>query len=86
MTDEHELTNEQQRNALTDDVVRAYANGEIAWSQIRAKHGVTSFSLLLCRLGESGLRLPRADPNRPTQARTWLREALAKTLAQVAAE
>lgn len=86
MTTDSVLTNDQQRDALTEDVVRAYANGEIAWSQIRARHGVTSFSLLLRRLGENGLRLPRADPSRPTQARVWLREALEKAHPQVAAE
>ena len=77
MTDQDEtLTAKQQLEALTPDIVRAYAGGELAWSQIRRRHGVLDFGLLIRRVGEEGLRLPRAATDRPTRARGWLRDAL----------
>lgn len=69
-------TDEEQLEALSPEIVLAYANGEIAWSQIRRRFGVRDFGLLIRRVGEEGLGLPRAAPDRPTLARGWLREAL----------
>lgn len=75
-------TEEQQLDALSPEVVAAYASGKITWSQIRERLGVLNFGLVLRRLGEENLRLPRAAANRPTQARAWLREALQQASAQ----
>lgn len=74
-TDES-LTVDQQLAALTPEVMRDYAGGSITWSQIRERLGVTDFSLILRRLGDEELRLPRAPSSRPSAARQWLRDAL----------
>lgn len=77
MTDQdRSRTADEQLKALTPEIVRAYADGEIAWSQIRRRHGVLDFGLPIQRVGEEGLHLPRAAQDRPSQARGWLREAL----------
>lgn len=76
MTTTDQVSEDRQLAALTPDVMRAYAEGALPWSQIRRRFGVVDFTLILRRLGEEGLRLPRADPDRATQARLWLREAL----------
>ena len=68
----------REHKRLTRDLLTAYAEGRLSWSQIRCQTGVVDFGLVLQRLGEEGLRLPRADPNRPSAARLWLREALAE--------
>lgn len=74
-TDEN-LTADQQIAALTPQVMRDYAAGSITWSQIRERLGVTDFTLMLRRLGEENLRLPRAPSLRPSAARFWLRDEL----------
>lgn len=58
--------------ALTPDVVRAYAEGQLAWSRIREELGVRDFGTLLRRVGEEGLRLPRAPRDRPSPAKAWM--------------
>lgn len=73
-----EMAKGQQLAALTADVVRAYAGGALTWSQMRERFGVVDFYLVLQRLAEEGLRLPRAPADRATRARAWLREALAE--------
>ena len=73
---EETLTEEQQMNALTVDVIRAYAAGDLTWSAIREHLAVLDFGLVLRRLSEENLRLPRAPAARPTLARAWLRDAL----------
>lgn len=75
------LTEEQQLAALTPEVIREYATGLITWSQIRERLAVTDFSLILRRLGEEDLRLPRARPDRPSAAKLWLREFLQDRIA-----
>lgn len=75
---EIELSREEQLAALTPEIVQSYAQGSLAWSQIRERYGVLDFGLLLRRVGEEGLRLPRAPAGRPSKAREWLREALAE--------
>ena len=69
-------TAKEQLEILIPEVVRAYASGEIAWSQLRHRYGVRDFGLLIQRVGEEGLHLPGASPDRPTHARNWLRAAL----------
>ena len=73
---DREPTAQDQLDALTPEVVHAYARGELAWGQIRRHYDVVDFGLLIRRVGGEGLRLPRAAPDRPTLARAWLREAL----------
>lgn len=70
------LNEERQLAALTPEVMRAYADGALPWSQIRQRFGVVDFTLVLRRLGEEDLRLPRARADRSTEARLWLREVL----------
>ncbi|MFC7737668.1 hypothetical protein ACFQX4_17925 [Roseomonas sp. GCM10028921] len=60
------------------DLIRAYAAGQISWSELRAQTGVEDFREVLQALGQAGLRLPRASRDRPTNARLWLRETLAR--------
>lgn len=62
--------------ALTPDVVRAYAEGRLAWSRIREDLGVRDFGALLRRLGEEGLRLPRVPRDRPSAGKAWVAEWL----------
>lgn len=70
------LTEDQQIAALTPQIMRDYATGSITWSQIRERLGVNDFSLVLRRLGDEDLRLPRAPSDRHSSAQLWLREAL----------
>ena len=58
-------------------MIRDYAEGRLSWSRMREATGVEDFGVVLRRLGEEGLKLPRAPRNRPTRARQWLRDALA---------
>lgn len=69
-------TSEQQLMALTPQVMRDYAEGRLNWSQIRRQLDVIDFGLVLRRLGEEGLSLPRAPSDRPTKARDWMRQIL----------
>ena len=71
------MTRDEQRNALTTDVVRDYAAGRIAWKQIRHRLGVEDYDLVLLRLGEEGLKLPRADPKHSELGLARLRQAMA---------
>lgn len=75
-----ELPEEDQLAALTPEVVKGYADGDLSWSHIRSEFGVLDFGLMLRRLGEQHLRLPRASADRPTAAREWLRQALAEPM------
>jgi hypothetical protein len=61
-------------------MIRDYAEGRLSWSRLRETTGVEDFGVILRRLGEEGLKLPRASRERPTQARLWLREALARVV------
>lgn len=70
------LSRDEQLAALTPQVIKDYAEGRLSWSQIRRQLDVEDFGLILLRLGDEGLKLPRAPADRPTQARGWLREAI----------
>lgn len=71
-----ELSRVGQLAALTPEVMRAYSGGQISWREIRQRYGVLDFNLILQRLGEEGLKLPRSRADRPSRAREWLREVL----------
>ena len=71
------MDREEQLKALTPEVVRDYATGRIAWKQIVRRLGVTDYDLVLTRLGQEGLRIPRADPARSELGLQRLREAMA---------
>ena len=58
------MDREEQLKALTPEVVRDYAEGRIAWTQIRRRLGVTDCDLVLFRLGQDHLSIPRANPAR----------------------
>lgn len=62
---------------LSAELVRRYASGGISWREIRDQTGVEDFNIMLARLGDEGLRLPRAPRDRPSQAKAWMREILA---------
>lgn len=55
------MTREEQKGALTAEIMRDYAEGRVAWKQLQHRLGVTDYDLVLIRLGEEGLKLPRAD-------------------------
>jgi hypothetical protein len=65
--------------SLPEEIVRAYASGEMSWREIRERTGKEDFSILLEGLSKAGLRLPRAARDRPSQAKAWLAEALVAT-------
>ena len=71
------MTRDEQRNALTSDIIRDYAHGRIAWKQLRHRLGVTDYDLVLVRLGEEGLSLHRADPRFSELGVARLRQAMA---------
>lgn len=60
------------------DIMRAYADGRLSWSRLREETGLEDFGVILRRLDEEGLKLPRAPRDRSTHARQWLRDALAE--------
>lgn len=82
------LTRDEQLAALTAQVMRDYSEGRLTWRQIRDDWNVDDFNLVLERLGDQGLKLPRAPADRPTKARGWLLDAIAdmKAKAQQASE
>lgn len=63
---------------IPSDLIRAYAEGRLSWGQLRDRTGVEDFRQVLLALSGAGLRLPRAPRTRPTNARLWLQEALAR--------
>lgn len=67
-----------EEGEITDQQIRAYAAGELSWRTIREQTGVEDFHVILDMLWERGLKLPRAPRDRPTKARAWLAEILAK--------
>lgn len=71
------MTREQQTNALTAAVLQDYAAGRIAWKQMQRRLGVTDYDLVLMRLGEEGLKIPRADPRHSELGLIRLRQAMA---------
>ena len=70
------MNRSDQLETLTSDVVRDYSAGRIAWTQIRHRLGVTDYDLVLFRLGQEGLRVPRADPARSDLGLQRLRTAM----------
>ena len=70
------MTRDQQKAALSAEIIRDYAEGRIGRKQIRHRLGVTDFDLVLLRVGEEGLRLPRADPNLTAIGVARLEEAM----------
>lgn len=71
------MTRDDQLKLLTTEVVRDYAAGRTAWTQIRHRLGVVDYDLVLFRLGQEGLRIPRADPKVSELGLARLRTAMA---------
>lgn len=65
--------------------LRRYAGGEVSWRELRERLDTDNFNIVLAGLRSLNLSLPRSDPNRPTKARAWMRDALAQANAQSAA-
>ena len=73
------------RPTISADLVRDYAEGRTSWREIRALTGIEDFNIMLTRLGDEGLRLPRASRDRPSRAKLWLAEILAARSAAASA-
>lgn len=70
---------------VTASWLRRYAGGEVSWRELRERLETDDFNIVLAGLRSLSLSLPRSDPNRPTKARAWMRDALAQAKARSAA-
>ena len=75
----------QELDEFTASWLRRYADGEVSWRELRERLETENFNIVLAGLRSLNLSLPRSDPDRPTKARAWMREALAQASAQSAA-
>lgn len=70
---------------VTASWLRRYASGEVSWRELRERIESDNFNDVLAGLRSLNLLLPRSDPNRPTKARAWMRDALSQAKARSAA-
>lgn len=64
--------------SIPDQLIRAYAQGAIAWRDIQEATQVENFNVMLDGLASLELKLPQAPIDRPTRARGWLRDAISQ--------
>ncbi len=64
--------------SIPDQLIRAYAQGAIAWRDVQEATQIENFNVMLDGLADLGLKLPQASIERPTRARGWLRDAISQ--------